>query len=254
MPNKPSFQQTQYQFAAHIRNPDANPIPEGIEERRMTIYRDLFYNNIAGFIESGFPVIHSILSEEEWHVTIREFMVHHQASSPYFAEVAKEFVSFVEGLTTGLVVTYPFIKELAHYEWVELALMIDPNDVSQIAIKDSVDLLGEQVVVSPLAWPLAYEYDVHHISRDYQPTEPPQTPSFLIVYRNRKDDVEFTEINAVTFTLVQLLIEHKALTGEGVLNILAEQMPQVPQQAIFDNGLDIIMKLMKRDVVLGVKR
>ena len=42
----PMFQQTQYAFAAHLRDPDANPAPPDIEDRRMKIYRELVYNNI----------------------------------------------------------------------------------------------------------------------------------------------------------------------------------------------------------------
>ena len=40
------FQQTQYQFAAYIRDPEHQAIPDQIESRRMAIYRDLFFNNI----------------------------------------------------------------------------------------------------------------------------------------------------------------------------------------------------------------
>ena len=40
------FQETQYQFAAYIRDPEHQPIPDQLESRRMAIYRDLFFNNI----------------------------------------------------------------------------------------------------------------------------------------------------------------------------------------------------------------
>jgi len=39
------FQKMQYAFTAHIRQPDINAIPENIEDRRMKIYSQLFYNN-----------------------------------------------------------------------------------------------------------------------------------------------------------------------------------------------------------------
>ena len=41
-----SYARAQKQFAAHIRDPEHNPAPEGIEDRRMAIYRGLFYRNI----------------------------------------------------------------------------------------------------------------------------------------------------------------------------------------------------------------
>ena len=41
-PNTPSFIDTQYQFAAFLRDPDNQPVPDNIEPRRMAIYRELF--------------------------------------------------------------------------------------------------------------------------------------------------------------------------------------------------------------------
>ena len=44
-----SFIEIQNEFMAHIREPKKNKKPSGIEDRRMSIYRDLFFNNIEGF-------------------------------------------------------------------------------------------------------------------------------------------------------------------------------------------------------------
>ncbi len=250
---KNSFQETQYQFAGHIRSPDKVSAPSKIEERRMAIYRELFYNNINNFIESGFPVLNSILSHDEWHQLVREFMQLHKAKSPYFAEVSKEFLAFLDIHNSDLFSKYPFIKELAHYEWVELALMINTADLGSIKIKDSVDLMNEIPVLSPLAWPLVYEFDVQRISNQYTPEKPPEQATFIVVYRNRQDDVEFTEINAVTFSLLHFIEQNPNMTGEELLKSLAAQMPQIPEEAIMKNGLDILMKLMKRDIILGAR-
>ncbi|WP_144394920.1 DNA-binding domain-containing protein [Pleionea sediminis] len=254
MASLPAFQKAQMQFAQHLRNPDKEPSPEGIEDRRMAIYRELIYNNIAGFIESGFPVIFSLLNEQDWHKLVRQFIVEHRAHSPYFLEIAKEFVEFLQKHPLAIKERYPFIEELAHYEWVELALMIDPFDIHQIERKDSVDLMNEPLILSEVAWPLAYEFDVHHISADYQPTQVPQSPSFIVVYRDRKDNVEFTEINGVTFALLQIMKEHPNQPGEALLDSLAQQLPQIPRDTIVSNGLDILLKLMKRDIILGVSK
>ena len=41
------LREQQLQFANHLRNPDRFPAPQGIEERRLLVYRDLFFNNIS---------------------------------------------------------------------------------------------------------------------------------------------------------------------------------------------------------------
>ena len=49
--NKPDRLQSQLNsFAAHIRDPENQAGPAGVEDRRMDIYRQLFFNNISIFI------------------------------------------------------------------------------------------------------------------------------------------------------------------------------------------------------------
>ena len=59
----PDFQKLQYAFAAHLRDPAAHPAPAGIEDRRLQIYRELFYNNVEGLLASNFPVIRRVLGD-----------------------------------------------------------------------------------------------------------------------------------------------------------------------------------------------
>ena len=83
----PDFKIHQYEFTAHIRDPENNSIPHGIEDRRMQIYRELLYNNIEGFIADAFPVIRKIYSDENWHEMVRDFLSSHQCQTPYFLEI-----------------------------------------------------------------------------------------------------------------------------------------------------------------------
>ena len=87
--NQPAFQQVQYAFAAHIRDPGQNPPPPGIEDRRLQIYRELFYNNVEGFLSSGFPVLRSLMTNEDWHAMARDFFSRHRCHTPYFLQISE---------------------------------------------------------------------------------------------------------------------------------------------------------------------
>jgi hypothetical protein len=69
MESLPEFTRRQYAFAAHIRDPEHQPAPDDIEDRRMQIYRELFYNNVEGFLSGTFPVLRKIHSDGDWHTT-----------------------------------------------------------------------------------------------------------------------------------------------------------------------------------------
>ena len=73
-------------FAAHIRDPENNPAPDRIEDRRMGIYRDLFFNNVDGFLGNTFPVLKSLYEEQSWLELVRNFYSLHRCQSPYFLE------------------------------------------------------------------------------------------------------------------------------------------------------------------------
>lgn len=164
------FQQVQRQFAAHIRDPHHVAIPDGVEPRRMQIYNDLFFNNIEGFAAGAFPVFKSLLDESDWRCLVREFLVEYRCKTPYFLEISQEFMRFL-GDYSGAIALPAFTRELTHYEWVELALDVADVDPDFSCIDANGDMLSGVIVVSPVAWPLAYRYPVHLIGREYQPEQ-----------------------------------------------------------------------------------
>ena len=247
----PRFQQSQYRFAGHLRDPDNNPAPQGIEDRRMAIYRDLIFNNIEGFLSSGFPILRSLMTDVDWEAMVRDFIVRHQSHTPYFLEISQEFLRYLQQ-ERQQASDPAFMAELAHYEWVELALDVNsaelpepsPHDISAKA------LLQQPLWVSPVAWSLSYEFDVHRIGPNYQPVKPPEQPTWLIVNRNRDDLVGFIESNAVTARLLHLLEEAEdPLTGEAAILMLAEEMQHPEPQALLGFGGEILCTLAERDVI-----
>ena len=200
-----SFKDHQYAFTAHIRDPENVDAPDGIEDRRMGIYRELFYNNIEGFIAGGFPVIRSIYSEKNWHKMVREFFAHHKSKTPYFLEISQEFLDYLQNERELQAEDPAGLLELAHYEWVELALHVSDETIDRQSIEPNGNLLEGHPVLSALAWPLAYQFPVHKMCPDYLPEKAPEQPTYLIVYRNRNDEVKFMELNPVTARLINLL-------------------------------------------------
>lgn len=227
-----SFKQTQYQFAAHIRDPEHRPAPDNIEDRRMAIYRDLFFNNINGTLQNAFPVIRSLFSEEKWLSMVRDFMIKHQCKTPLFVEIAREFISYLENerLSDD---DPPFLQELAHYEWVELALSIAEAEFRLTPLTDNEDSLALKLSQSPLAWLLVYQYPVHQISPENRPEGPADTPVCLLVHRNREEKVKFIELNPVSARLLELLSQ--GLSGYEAVEEIVSAM-QHPNPEVVGNG------------------
>ena len=244
----------QYAFAAHLRDPERAPAPAGIEDRRMAIYRDLFYRNVEGLLAGNFPVLRRILADTDWHRLVRAFYREHRARTPLFPEIGREFLRYLEARQQrsecDAALDLPFVVELAHYEWVELALSLDDTELADIPQDRDGDLLAGVPLPSPLAWPLAYRWPVHRLAPSFQPAEPPAQPTFLLVVRDRSDAVRFKEINPLTFQLLQRLHANDGLTGGALLAGWAEELGQ-PREAFVRNGATVLAQLRSGDAILG---
>lgn len=254
MAERPRFQKLQYAFAAHIRDPEHQPTPADVEDRRMAVYRELLFNNVSSTLASTFPVLTKILGDSRWQTLVRDFFKRHQSQTPLFAELPEEFLAYLQTEYTAEPGDPPFLTELAHYEWVELAVDIQAEELDWDAIDSQGDLLKGRPVLSPLAWPLAYAWPVHTLSPDNQPAEPPAQPTFLVVYRDSDDRVQFMEINAVTARLLELLNEAaESDTGRALLERVAADADQ-PSETFVEAGRNALEKLRSKGIVLGTSR
>lgn len=249
----PGFARVQRAFAAHVRDPERCPVPAGIEPRRMQVYRELVFNNIAGFVRTGFPVLCRLLGTARVDRLVRDFIVHHRAESPYFLEIGREFLDYLQREYQPEAGDPGYLIELAHYEWVELALDIAETECPREGIDPDGDLLGGCPVVSPLAWNLSYTYPVHLLGTEFQPAAAPSRPTHLVVYRNRADAVKFLEINAVTARLLQLLLpgSGQRMTGEQALRCVAGELKHPDPAVVIAGGYDTLVELRGLEVVLG---
>ncbi|MFY9973562.1 MAG: putative DNA-binding domain-containing protein [Chromatiaceae bacterium] len=247
------FQAAQYALTAHLRDPDRNPPPADLEDRRVRIYRDLVFNNVESLLAGNFPVLHRILPEAHWKGLVRDFFIRHRARTPLFTELAQEFLDFIQNQRAAEPSDPPFLLELAHYEWVELALMISVDEPDPTGLDPNGDLLAGPPALSPLAWPLSYRFPVHRIGPDHQPQEPPAEPTHLVVYRNRAERVEFLEINAVTQRLLQLLAQETAQSGRAHLERIAAELRHPDPTQVITFGAGLLDDLRARGIILGTR-
>lgn len=252
MAERSTLHQQQHAFAGHIRDPENNPAPAGIEDRRMAIYRDLFFNNVAGFLSSGFPVLKKLYSEEDWERMTRDFFVRHRCQTPLFLEIAQEFLDYLQNERKPQPEDPPFLLELAHYEWVELAVTIDDTEIPHEGFDPAGDLLEGRPVLSPLAWPLTYAYPVHRIGPDFRPQAPGE-PVHLLVYRNPDEKVGFMELNPVTARLLQLISEQPDASGRGLMQQIAGELDHPDHQVVIQGGLQTLEELRASGVILGTR-
>ncbi|SJZ71564.1 DNA-binding domain-containing protein [Novilysobacter spongiicola] len=242
-------------LAAHIRDPVGNPAPAGIEARRLAIYRELFFKNIESMLAGNFPVIRRILAGDtagdKWAALVRDFYRDHPARTPLFPRIAREFVDYLEARVVAD--DPPWLAELAHYEWMELALQISEVRIADHGHEADGDLLRGAPLPSPLAWPLAYAWPVHRLGPDFLPGAEPTEPTFLLLQRDAAGKVHFQQLSALTFRLLQRLEEAPTLDGEAQLRALAVEATAPDVDAFLEQGALMLQRLRADGVILGTR-
>jgi len=251
--NSEGFREIQYVFTQHMRDPENNPAPEGVEDRRIGVYRELIYNNIEGFIANSFPVLRKITPDDRWHEMLRDYVCNHQAHTPLFPRMPLEFIQYLEDERHGHPEDPDFMLELAAYEWAEIAISLDTREIEMDGIDVEGDLLTGVPVLNPLIMPQTYQYPVHQISPDYLPDAPPEDPTYLLVYRRKDDEVGFLELNTVSARLIECMQANDDKTGLQLLEGIAEELKHPDPQVVINGGHEIMRDMHGKDILLGVR-
>lgn len=250
LPELPGWQRYQLDLAHHIRNPGQQRGPHGIDRQRLQIYRTLIFTNIESAVSACFPVLSGILGKRKWRGLIREFLAVHHCTTPYLRQIPDEFLQFLqEEWRTGT--AYPdFMLELAHYEWIELALSTSALDEAMPDYDPDGDLLDDVPLLNPVMTNLTCRYPVHRLSRRYRPAVAPAQPTHLLVFRDAADDIRFSLLNAVSARLIELMAPGR-LSGRAALQQLAVEIGHAAPDALLEFGHGLLLQLRTQGCILG---
>lgn len=252
-------------FADYIRDPDNAPTPAGIDARRLQVYRELFFNNLQSMLAGSFPVIHRILSTastgDHWSPLIRDFYREHPSRTPLFTEVPREFLRYLQHRAEAGRGDPPWLPELAHYEWVELALQISGNvadaspDASRAAADDIAGVApgcGATLRLSPLAWPFAYRWPVHRLAPQHQPESPPDEATFVLLQRDAAGKVHFQQLSALTFALLDRIEQDPGVEARALFEQLAAETGALSVADFIQAGGAMLQQLCAGGTVVAI--
>lgn len=241
----------QMAMGRHVRDPRRAPRPDGVPRRRVAIYNELVFNNLEGLLRPCFPVTRAVLGTR-WPRLVRQFCREARCQSPLFREVPAEFLQWLIGQPGTETPLPPWLRELAHYEWAELAVDLMPRGaLPPPATPAQATAWDDRVpALNPALMNLAYQWPVHRIGPDFRPRKPLAT--FMLVYRDRDDAVGFMALNAVSSRLLQLL-GTGTLTSRQACEAVAAEMGQPGDSRLIDGGLRQIHQWTTQDIILGAK-
>ena len=248
VPNFPTqaaaYQVIQRQFASYIRDPAINDVPTGVEQRRMDIYKRLFFNNIASFCTKAFKTFRPFVDDTGWNSLIRGFMREHACTSPYFKDIPIAFVDYLSGCEE-MIDQYPFVQEMCHLDAIRMQLRLAPDAPKCMRLEISEQ--STHLRLSPTVRLLSYAWPVHKLTPSNWNGEKPKAITWLIAFRGPNDRVEVLVTNAHTFRMLEILNDPKTLSS--LSNQLSREF-RLGQTALLSKLIPTTRALQKKGILL----
>lgn len=254
-PSESALRDYQNQFVRYLREPALAPPPTGVAVARIGVYARLLYHKIEDSLLACFPLTHEWLGPEPWSALVRGFIAQHRCVSPLYRQIPDEFIDYLQNQRAEFN-DPPRLVELAHYEWMELALSIAADGEEPGDFDPEGDLLAGVPVFTPVVALLQYQYPVHRLGLNPTlgrgDTVPGADPFFILGFRDADDEVRFIEISAATARLIALLQDGKE-SGKAALTRLAEELRHPDNAGLVSFGMDILRNLRAQGAILGTK-
>ena len=179
--------QYQQRFAQAIREGEA---ADGLPQERLNVYIRLIRNNIHSFIDRCYTETLQYLDSGEWGRLKEGFIRDARAQTPYFQEIAGEFLQYCQSLPLS-----DDLLALMDFEHTQLLAEVAQTD-SQASSADSDDLV---YTLSPAAFVRRYQYDV---TDELQAAE-----TAVLVWRDKEDDVMYQALDDFDALLLETLAD-----------------------------------------------
>ena len=182
--------QYQQRFAQAIREGEA---ADGLPQDRLNVYIRLIRNNIYSFIDRCYTETPPYLDSGEWGRLKEGFIRDARTQTPYFQEIAGEFLQYCQSLPLS-----DDLLALMDFEHTQLLAEVAQTD-SQTPPADSDDLA---YTLSPAAFVRRYHYDV---TDELQAAE-----TAVLVWRDSEDDVMYQTLDDFDALLLETLADTPA--------------------------------------------
>ncbi|HEX5037276.1 MAG TPA: putative DNA-binding domain-containing protein [bacterium] len=230
---------------------------------RLETYRKHVSIGLLGGIESAFPVLRSLVSQDEWNGLLNEFYLKRLTRSPIARQIFREFSNYLQKKYRGpLLKRLPYLKELAEYENLDIRILYDVDRPVEgplaadwhAAAKTPEELLSLVPVLNPHQALRVYAWPVHRICKGFSTAKQVKPGRVaLLVYRDPETlSVRFLESNPLVADLVGRMTKGEKTVGAILEALLKKHKPADPA-AFVREGIGAIDVLKDKGVVLGFR-
>ena len=221
----------------------------GTRQSGLNQYRRLIRNNIHNAMEQAFPIAFTVLTEAQWDILIDDFHALHPAATPQVWRLPEEFYTFVEAHRYNEKFSLPFLNDLLHFEWIEIAVHTMKDAAPAVCRKEG-NPLEDVIVVHPEHRMIRLKYPVHLYSAEKAASH--EGDYFLLTFRTRDFDVRFADLPPLHAFCFEQILQGK--TGAELLKEVEQPSGQMLNtMELKQNILEFIQTMFSQGVFCGYK-
>lgn len=236
----------QSQLTDYCRREGAS-LPRGVDPNRVSVYRRLIFSNISETLRRAYPIAAHLLEGERWDFLVESFFSEHKIASPYLWQMPKEFWHFVDEGGFSEEWDLPYLDDLLHFEWLEIAVHMMADGESP-PYTDKGDPMRDRLIVNPDHSIDPFRYPVFKGSSEEWAARPGNY--FLLTYREPIDcTVHYIELSPLC-TIIFELLRNAPLSGSDIVEWLVVRQGQNREAMEQFCGI-FLRELLVQKVVLG---
>ncbi|HEY9677899.1 MAG TPA: putative DNA-binding domain-containing protein [Drouetiella sp.] len=238
----------------------APAIAENVDKSGVELYATLLAYGQQELMNSIYPYCAKAL-KKKWEQTVKEYFLKYPPNHFNLNRAAKRFSEYLKEDRGDLMEKYPFLAELAEYEWLELELL-EVDEV--VALQPNLVLAKPEhfIQYAPLLNPVLilreYQYPVSAIAdklaanKSVAKTKPER--SRVAIYRHpQTNHCKFLDVGEVAFEVIQAS-QQKPKSYADLISLSVEKAANLDPQKTVVEFLDLIEKLQELQVFIGSKK
>ncbi|MBX9693767.1 MAG: DNA-binding domain-containing protein [Cyanobacteria bacterium] len=229
-----------------------------IDRRGVALYAKLIQRGRMEVMDSIYPACAMVLGKH-WIGAVEAYMETCPPDHFNLNRSAKNFSQFLSTSSPSLVKKYPFLPELADYEWIELEVLESDKEYSPgigLTLDSPEKFQDYAPVVNPVLIIRRYEYPIAKIVDLLQedkalPRKLKPEAVILAVYREPEEhDSKFLELTELSNQLIEQASQNPTSYAQLVSFAIETSGSNNPQVMIVE-FLELIEQLQKLKLLLG---
>lgn len=231
-----------------------------VDQKGVDLYGSLMAYGHHDVMDSVYPFCHALLGCAQWEETVEDYLTRMPPDHFNFNRLCAKFSQYLTMYRTDLVDKYPYIAELADYEWIELEKMEEDTEIVVFPHEQLVSpeqILTLYPVVNPTLSLRDYKYDVLKIGDKIKAGKKvgkvKQSRTIVASYREPEThEGSFAKIGEAAAKIVD--IARTPTTYQALIPQLVALTPELSPQESVAEFLELVENLQELSIFVGSRK